>query len=299
MATNVTIRPAQPDDAAAVAALRRVVFPYKVMTADMVRRTITSAKPREQLLTLVAESDGAVVGWGNAGLNIWTSTPGQGKAAIFVHPDHRHMGIGSELSERLHQHLAGAAQRTQSLVQQDSLDFAAERGYAEIRRMHYSGVRLTELPEQPKTPNGITVRAYDDVDPRAIYAAEMLASVDEPTDTPTDSIDYGDWIKDFWNDPAIDKGLSFAVLSGARVVSFTIAETDGDRLWSAFSGTVPGHRGRGLSKLAKSASLHRAAAAGISAAYTSNDDRNEAMLAVNDWLGYRRTATEVGMARAM
>lgn len=298
MATNVTIRPAQPDDAFAVAALRRVVFPYKVMTADTVRRTITSAEPREQRLNLVAESDGTVVGWGNAGLNIWTSTPGQGKAAIFVHPDHRHAGIGSKLSERLHQHLADAgAQRTQSFVQQDSLDFAAEHGYAEIRRMHYSGLRLTELPQQPPTPEGITVRAYDDVDPHAVYAAEMLASVDEPTDTPTDSIDYDDWIKDFWNDPAIDKRLSFAVLSGADVVSFTIAETDGDRLWSAFSGTVPDQRGHGLSKLAKSTSLHRAAAAGVRAAYTSNDERNAPMLAVNDWLGYRRTATELGMAR--
>lgn len=300
MATHVTVRPAHPDDAEAVASIRRLVFPYKVMSVAMVRHTITADRPREQFVALVAERDGNVVGWGNAGLNIWTSTPNQGKATIFVHPDHRQAGIGSELSERLHQHLADAgAQRTQSFVQQDSVDFAAKRGYDEVRRVHYSGVQLADLPRQPETRDGIALRSYDELDPRAAYAAEMLASVDEPTDTPTDSIAYDDWIKDFWNDPAIDKRLSFAALAGDEVVSFTLAETDGDRLWSAFSGTVPQHRGRGLSKLVKSAALHRAAAVGVATAYTSNDNRNGPMLAVNDWLGYRRTATEVGMARTL
>lgn len=283
-----------------MAAVRRLVFPYKVMPADMVRRAITTHRPREQSVALVAERDGAVVGWGNAGLNIWTSTPGQGKATIFVHPDHRRAGIGSELSERLHRHLADAgAERTQSFIQPDSMGFAAERGYAEIRRMHFSGVQLAELPDRPATPDGVTLRSYDELDPRAAYTAEMLASVDEPTDTPTDSISYDEWIKDFWNDPAIDKHLSFAALVGDEVASFTISETDGDRMWSAFSGTVPAYRGRRLSKLVKAAALHRATAAGVAAAYTSNDDRNGPMLAVNDWLGYRRTATEIGAARTM
>lgn len=281
-----------------------MVFPYKVITADMVRHAISSKRPREQFIALVAEHNGSVVGWGNAALNIWTSTPGQGKTTIFVHPEHRRAGVGSELSELLHQHLADAGVlRTESFVQQESFGFAAKRGYDEIRRLHYSGVRLTELPEQPPTPDGITLRSYDELDPRAAYTAEMLASADEPTDTPTDSIDYDDWIKNFWNDPAIDKRLSFATLVGddpaSEVASFTITTTDGDRLWSDFSGTVPQYRGRGLSKLVKAAALHRAAAAGVAAAYTSNDDRNGAMLSVNDWLGYRRTATEIGAARTL
>jgi len=32
-------------------------------------------------------------------------------------------------------------------------------------------------------------------------------------------------------------------------------------------------------------------------ASTSNDDRNGPMLAVNDWLGYRRVATHLGVTR--
>jgi hypothetical protein len=41
----------------------------------------------------------------------------------------------------------------------------------------------------------------------------------------------------------------------------------------------------------KCAALRRAAEAGVTGAFTANYDGNEPMLAVNNWLGYRRTAT--------
>lgn len=300
MATATTIRPARAEDAGSVAELRRIVFPYKVMTTDMVRHTITTDRPREHQLLLVAEDGGAVVGWGKAGLNIWTSAAGQSNTAVFVHPEHRGGGIGSALIERLHEHLAMAgAERTQVFAQQDSAGFAQHRGYETTRTMHYAGARLSELPAIRATPAGIELRAYDEVDPRAAYAAEMAASVDEPGDAPLDAMSYEQWTSDFWNDPAIDRNLSVAAVSGGEVLSFTLTERDGDRIWSSFSGTVPEHRGRGVSKLVKADALHRAATAGVAAAYTSNDERNGPMLAVNTWLGYRRVATEFGLARTL
>lgn len=298
MATDVTVRRARADDAEAVAALRRTVFPYKVMSAEMLRHAITSEHPGEERLALVAERTGRIVGWGKAGLNVWTSASGHSSLAVFVHPDHRGDGIGSTLCTRLHQHLRDAgAQRVQVFALQDSGEFARHRGYEPARTMHYAGVRLEDLPPGPTPPAGVELHTYAEVDPRSVYAAEMLAASDEPGDAPLDSMDYDQWLTDFWNDPAIDRNLSVAAVSGDEVLSFTIAETDGDRLWSAFSGTVPPQRGRGLSKLVKSASLHRAHANGVVSAYTSNDDRNGPMLAVNDWLGYRRVATELGLAR--
>lgn len=300
MTTGFVIRPARPEDAEAVAALRRVVFPYKVMTADTVQHTISADRPLERQLLLVAENAGTVVGWGKVGLNVWTSATGQSSTAVFVHPHHRRQGIGSALADRLHAHLAhNGARRTQLFVQQDSADFARHRGYEITRTMHYAGAELSQLPDAPKPPGGVELRAYDELDPRAAYTAEMLASSDETSDAPLDSMSYEQWTNDFWTDPAIDRKLSVAAVSGGTVLSFTLAERDGDRLWSAFSGTVPGHRGRGLAKLVKAAALHRAAAAGVAAAYTSNDERNAPMLAVNDWLGYRRTATELGAARTL
>lgn len=302
MTSSVTVRPATVEDADAMAALRRVVFPYKLMPAAMVRRSITRHQPEERSLAMVAEAGGSIVGWGTARLNIWTSVAGQSNISVLVDPEHRGHGIGSALVECFHDHLGAAgAARTQVFARQDSAAFAQRRGYEVTRTMHYAGVPLTDLPPQPDAPAGVRVHAYDDaeLDPHAVYTAEMLASADEPGDAPLDSIDYDRWLTDFWNDPSIDRTLSTAAVSGDEVLAFTIVETDGERLWSAFSGTVPQHRGRGLSKLVKSAALHRAAAHGVSRAFTSNDDRNGPMLAVNDWLGYRRVATEKGLSRTL
>jgi hypothetical protein len=56
-------------------------------------------------------------------------------------------------------------------------------------------------------------------------------------------------------------------------------------------------RGRGLAKLAKSVAPHRARDAGLTRAYTSNDEVNAPMLAVNGWLGYRPVGAEVSCVK--
>ncbi|MGY5026869.1 GNAT family N-acetyltransferase, partial [Streptomyces griseus] len=76
--------------------------------------------------------------------------------------------------------------------------------------------------------------------------------------------------------------------------------TDGVRTYlSAMTGTLREFRGRGLAKLAKNDSLHRARAAGYTDAYTSNDTGNGPMLAVNAWFGYEICATEVRHVRTL
>src|SRR5215218_10960816 len=104
MTNPVVIRPAVGDDADAVAAVRRAVFSYKVMSPAATRNLITVHRPAERFLALVAEVEGELVAWGSAGLNLWTSEAGQSGISIYVHPDHRKQGIGSALADRLHHH---------------------------------------------------------------------------------------------------------------------------------------------------------------------------------------------------
>jgi RimJ/RimL family protein N-acetyltransferase len=186
-----------------------------------------------------------------------------------------------------------------TFVHPDGLEFARNLGYDGARQMHFAGVELTSLPEQPPTPDGIELVAFDAVDPRAAYTADTIASLDEPSDSPMDSIEYDRWLEEIWNSPSMDKSLSVAAMAGDEMAAFTIVETDGDRMWSGMTGTIPAYRGRGLAKLVKSVALRRAAAAGITSAYTSNDDENGPMLAVNNWLGYRRVQTELGLLRTL
>lgn len=298
MTTGVTIRPAVGEDADAVAAVRRAVFSYKVMSPAATRYLITVHRPEERFLALVAESAGELVAWGSASLNLWTSQPGQSGISIYVHPEHRKQGIGSELADRLHQHLSEVgAVRARSFVHPDGVEFARNRGYDGTRQMHYAGLDPRVLPEQPSTPDGVELVTMDQLDPRQAYTADTIASLDEPGDSPLDSIEYDQWLEEIWNGPALDKSLSVAAMAGDEVACFTAVETDADRAWSGMTGTIPSYRGRGLAKLVKSVALRNCAAAGITGAYTSNDDANGPMLAINNWLGYRRVQTESGLLR--
>ncbi|KPC92636.1 hypothetical protein ADL27_23995 [Streptomyces sp. NRRL F-6602] len=65
------------------------------------------------------------------------------------------------------------------------------------------------------------------------------------------------------------------------------------------TGTLREYRGRGLASLAKTATLHKARAAGLREAFTGNDAENAPMLAVNRKFGYEICATEVRHVREL
>ncbi len=295
------IRPARPDDADALAAVRRDVFPFAVLSPATIAHLITTVGAGEKPLHLVGLADGQVVAWGSASMNTWTSEAGQAGLNIHVHPDHRLQGIGGALAERLHAHLGEiGAVRVRVFASPSGVEFAKRRGYDGTRQMHYSGVDLRQpLPEQPATPDGIELVSLEQVTARQAYDADTIASRDEPGDSPIDAVDFDEWVREIWESPALDKALSVAAVAGDEIASFTAVETAGDRAWAGMTGTLPAYRGQGLAKLVKSVALRRAAAAGIVGAFTSNDDENGPMLAVNNWLGYRRVETQTGLLRTL
>lgn len=294
------IRAVEVTDAEALSQLRRDTFSYSVVSPAAMRHAISVHTPAEQKLALLAEMDGAPVAWGSAGLNTWTSEPGQAQLSLHVHPRYRRQGIATALHERLDNHLKDiGALRVRTFATPDGLVFGERLGYERSRELHYSGVDLRVLPEEPPTPEGIVLETMDKLDPEQVFAADQTASLDEPGDSPLDSLNYDDWLEEVWNSPALDKSLCVAALAGDEVVSFSAMEVAGDRAWSAMTGTVPQYRGRGLAKVVKSVALRRCAQAGIVRAFTSNDDANGPMLAINNWFGYQRIETQTSLLRAL
>jgi RimJ/RimL family protein N-acetyltransferase len=76
------------------------------------------------------------------------------------------------------------------------------------------------------------------------------------------------------------------------------ADLETGRGYNEYTGTLPSHRGRGLARSVKLASLRWAAAQGLTAVWTTNDETNAPMLAINDRLGYRPSARRVEYQRA-
>ncbi len=234
------IRLAVPDDAAAIAELRRTVCPYLVASAEQFRRSLAEPSPGERSAYWVAEQDGAVVGYATAGLNTWTSEAGVGQLNVWVHPDRCGRGTGAALLAEAERHAVEiGVRRVQAFVRSESYGFARARGYERNREMHYASTDPRQVPPVPPVPDGVTLCPISEVDPRLVYDADMAATQDEPSDAPLDGIGYDEWVHDVWESPMM-----------RHVV-----------------------------------------------ASTSNDDVNAPMLAVNDWLGYRRVATHIGCTR--
>ncbi|MGY0005042.1 GNAT family N-acetyltransferase [Micromonospora sp. I033] len=299
--TEDLIRRARPDDAPGVVALRSIVHPYLLRGVESTRRMIAEPPPAEDWAAWVAEADGQVVGWVSAYRNSHTSAANVGEiSTLHVHPEHRLRGIGTALLDAAlgHLRLIGA-QRLLTWSQPGSLPFAGRHGFTPSRELRYSALDLRPAPPMPEPPPGVRLLSATEVDPRRIHRVDAEASLDEPGDVPTDALGYDIWRHEVWDNPGLDRNASTVVEVDGALVAVSLVKRDGDRMWSDFTGTIPGHRGRGLARLAKRAALHRAATSGVRTAYTSNDEANAPMLAINSRLGYRPVGSQWSCLREL
>ncbi|MEU8328165.1 GNAT family N-acetyltransferase [Micromonospora sp. NPDC048839] len=288
------IRVATPDDAPAVVALRATVVPYLVRGVESTRKMIAEPPPEEDWTAFVAEVDARVVGWVSAERITSTSMANVGGINLLhVHPEHRRSGVGTALLTAATDHLRPLGiRRVRAMAQPEALPFARRHGYEPSREVRYSALDLNPAPALPEPPPGVRLRPIADLDPHLLYVANVASAADEPGDVPVDAISYESWQYDVWNNLGLDKTASTAAEIDGEVVAFSLVKRDGDRMWSDYTGSVPAYRGQGLARLAKTAALHRAAANGVRIAYTSNDETNASMLAINARLGYRPVASQ-------
>src|SRR2546430_17593048 len=104
---DLVLRPVRPDDASAFVELRRRVTPYRVTTPAAVRHWWQTTSEAAGLLVLVAESDGEVVGTGQASLTTWSSERGAATLFVMVDPARRGRGVGGALYDALREHPRG------------------------------------------------------------------------------------------------------------------------------------------------------------------------------------------------
>ncbi|MER6447785.1 GNAT family N-acetyltransferase [Streptomyces venezuelae] len=305
------LRPGDRADAESVVRVRRAALPFMIATAEGVAFELSSAHPAKHHRILVAETpDGRVVGTAQTGIAYDSPEPGQSYVNAYVDPAHRGLGAGTLLLRAAEEHLAARGARdvyAWVLDEPASRAFAERHGYRPGRSAHFLRLDLAAaaLPEPPRErdlPAGVELRPGSAfaADPRPLFEADAETTADEPGDVAADLDDYEDWLAQTWNNPSLDKELTTVALVDGVVASFAAAQTDGGtRYLSAMTGTLRAFRGRGLAKLAKSASLHRARAAGYTEAFTGNDAGNGPMLAVNEWFGYEICATETRYTRRL
>lgn len=299
------LRPGDQPDAEAFAAVRRACLPAMLATADSIRFDLAHAHPGSRYRQLVAETDGEIIGTAQVGIAYDSPEPGQGFANVYVLPRRRRLGAGSLILRTAEEHLAAEGATTVFswvLDEPANRAFATGRGYRASRSAHFLRLDLARGPLPPRQgpPSGVELRTGAEFgdDPRALFDLDAETVADEPSDVAAEFTDYGHWLTETWNHPLVNRELTTVAVVDGRPAAFTLARTDGAaRYASGMTGTARAFRGRGLAKLVKNDSLHRARAAGYTEAFTGNDAGNEPMLAVNKWFGYEICATEVRHVR--
>ncbi|MFE7776720.1 GNAT family N-acetyltransferase [Streptomyces sp. NPDC057445] len=307
---TLIVRELRADDAQdteGFALVRRAALPFMLASAESVAFEVAQAHPDAHYRPLVAVEDGEIIGTAQTGVAHDSPEPGIGFANVYVHPDRRGRGAGSLIVRTAEERLAAAGATSVFswvLDEPSNRAFAESRGYRPSRSAHFLRLDLVDgtLPPLQRPPAGVEIVSGEHFrnDPRPLFELDAETAADEPSDVDTEFTDYARWLAETWNHPLLSHGLTSVALVDGRPAAFTAARTDGSsRYYTGMTGTARAFRGRGLAKLAKNDSLHRARAAGHTEAFTGNDTGNEPMLAINKWFGYEICATEVRHVRTL
>lgn len=298
---EVTVRDAQRGDAAAIGDIWSSAVPY------LVRSAARAAADMREDRTLrrrrwVGVLDGVVAGTATARL----AREHEVFLSVDVHPDHGSRGIGTSLLLTAATAFPGASQlRSVSNGDPISMAFAVRNGFLPEGEHRIGFVDPGAVPDAGPAPTGlraVTLEALPDL--RMLLETYNLSADDDPSGLSHRYTMYqlrADW----WDSPDNAPDLSFGLIddSPARPVlaSFTSVQVDRERArsWSSMTATHPAYRGLGLAAWVKRRMLNSLVEGGIQEAWTGNDSTNEPMLAVNEALGYRMSATSVRLARRL
>lgn len=284
-----SIRTATPDDAAAAASIRALAAPHLVLTAAGMRARLTEPQTAGSWVALAGDEP---VGFAL----LRRPYGGVSRVSLMVAPEHRRSGHGGSLLGAVEASSAGA---TGGVAEdEDGVAFATSRGCVLGRTHRFAGVDPRTCPAPPTPAAGTSVVRLAEAGPHAVWVLSQATGRDDPSGMWADQ-SFDIWRGEDWDFPDHAADLGAGALVDGELVAYThvFADRDRGRSWSAMTGVLPTQRGRGLARLVKAWSMRWAAAAGITQASTANDAGNAPMLAVNDWLGYRQTATAVSVRR--
>lgn len=284
----------------------REVLPHAVITPAGLVHFLERHPERAAMRAWAADLNGEIVGFADARLRWAIAAEGIGAMWLGVLPAHRHRGLGTRFYELATAHLMShRAHQVESFYREGD-----EAGRAFAARLGFEDGRLDQIwtlevppdfPEPEARPETRVVRLRDvrnrEHDLFDLYRA---AEQDMPDDHPRELV-FEEWLTVTLGDPELDFERSAVVLVNDRPASFAwlITDFDGERAMNQMTGTAPEFRRRGLARLAKEATIHWAAEAGIRKILSSNDTTNADMLALNEHLGYRPTERHVSVTKLL
>ena len=168
-----------------------------------------------------------------AGFTAWEGKRAVGTSAVrgddlvvFVHPDARRRGIGTQLLRAAE----GAA--TLDVLQADAVTlepaaapFFRANGYEKVWEIWLMGVGLVDVPaEEPRWPEGIEVRTVRTEDAAAVKTLLDEAYAAEPEHRP---VPFDEWRQVMLGDPSFDPDVWFLAESGGELAAAALNWKEG------------------------------------------------------------------------
>ena len=260
---------------------------------DLVR----SLAVRPDRTLLLAEANGEVVG---SGLGDQSDEAGRGATVARVLPEHRRLGHGSAILERLldHTRSLGLCAVGANVVDKDSVAFATGHGFTETDRQveqvrvigdeawppPVSGIELVTVSERP----GLWAAAYEQV---------AVDTVGDMALSGTFHLTLEEW-QECWMDTP---DSTFLALDGDRVVGVAglLSPDRPGRAEHTYTAVCRDHRGRGVGNLLKRTCLAWAAEHDLTEVTTWTQQHNAGMRALNERLGYTHRQVSISMQRPL
>lgn len=146
---------------------------------------------------------------------------------------------------------------------------------------------------QAATSQGITLTTLDqwpDSDAlKKLHELDAMTQQDIPTSVPITKETYEDFVRRA-KSPGRRADRYWIALDGDRPVALSHLQYPPVRgtIWTGYTCSHPGYRGRGLARAVKLQSLAQAVRLGVPSVRTANDFQNAPMLHINEQLGYSR-----------
>ena len=246
------LRTPTPDDLGAVAA---VVIADElsdggqiVLGADFVRGEWSRVGDLAADAWVAVDGAGVIVGYAQ----ITLEEPDVAQSWGVVHPEHRGLGIGTSLLDRIEERAPELVAAPHSLRYRHAInagdDAAAAmlraRGLRPVHHFWHMQIDLVEPVEPGRSPEGIDIDGIEpDEDLAAIHALLDEAFIDDRSHHPAP---FDRWVEEETSSPSYDPTLWLLARDGAVPVGVVTASDAEDRGWVDYLAVSASHRGRGI-----------------------------------------------------
>src|SRR5260370_29733911 len=302
------LRPATLDDVDLVADLETARTPDDPQDGVMVAYWWTHEPEEKIALRLIAESGGVASVFFSARHVPWEGNDRRfGWLGVSVRPDAWNPGLyrsGIAAGEAwLREEKAETSVAWERADFERELSGLGELGYRELRRERHWELDLVarraellagaERARADMRRQGIDMLTLDQADDpemlRKVHALDLATTKDIPTTVPEYAPPYDEWLRLYFENPAVRKDRYWIARLGDEVVGMSLIEYPPGRgvPSTEFTGTSPRFRGRGIARALKYQTIAQAIDVGATRLRTDNDSENAPILHINAEMGYQ------------